>query len=238
MRQDGHGVLVVVPAYNEEGALEGVVEGIRLHAPEAHVLVVDDGSTDSTAAVARDCGAYLIRLPFNCGIGTAMQTGYLFASEKGYNAAVQVDGDGQHDPAQIPFLLEPIWDGKADVVIGSRFLGTDGYRSTAARRLGIAWLAGLVSWLGRGRFSDPTSGFRAANRRAIQLFACEYPTDYPEPEVIVPLCRHGLRVIEVPVSMRERQAGQSSITALRSAYYMLKVTLAIAIGCFRAPKWR
>lgn len=226
-------ILAIVPAYNEEGAVGRVIEETRLHFPSVDVLVVYDGSTDGTADVARSRGAHLVRFPFNCGIGTTMQTGYLFALESGYDVAIQVDGDGQHDPAQLMRLLKPILDDTADVVIGSRFLSGDGYRSTAARRVGIAWLATLISRVTGQQITDPTSGFRAANRTAIAFFASEYPTDYPEPEVIVPLCRRGLRLVEVPVTMRQRQAGRSSITTLRSIYYMVKVTLAITVGLLR-----
>ncbi len=231
-------VLVIIPAYNEEGAIGGVIEEVRLHLPNADVLVVDDGSGDGTPAIVKSREAQFVRLPFNCGIGTAMQTGYKFAQQNGYDVAIQVDGDGQHDPAQLPVLLKPILTGAADLVIGSRFLGSNGYKSTTTRRIGIAWLASFVSWLSKSRITDPTSGFRAGNRAAIRFFASEYPTDYPEPEVVVPLCRRGFRVVEVPVTMRHRQAGKSSITALRSVYYMVKVTLAIAIELLRIPDRR
>jgi len=227
-------ILVIIPAYNEERSISAVIDEIRWNLLDADVLVVDDGSDDATAEIARQKGACVVHLPFNCGIGAAMQTGYLFAQERGYEVAVQVDADGQHDPSQCPRILKPILDGDADVVIGSRFLEGSGYRSTAARRAGIIWLSILISSMARARFSDPTSGFRAASRAAFSYFASDYPTDYPEPEVIVPLCRRGFRVIEAPVTMRNRKTGRSSITALRSIYYMIKVTLAVSVGLLRA----
>lgn len=231
-------VVVVVPAFNEEHSLGAVLDELRCQLPSADVVVVDDGSTDRTGEVAQTRGVGLIRLPFNCGIGVTMQTGYLLARRNNYDVAIQVDGDGQHDPAELERLIAPIVHDTADVVIGSRFLCDGGDKSTAARRAGIAWLAAIISRLSGQRITDPTSGFRAANRAAISAFAADYPNDYPEPEVIVPLCRRGFRISEVPVTMRERQGGKSSITALRSVYYMLKVTLSILVGLFRTTARR
>jgi len=196
--------------------------------------VVDDGSEDGTGEIARANGAEVLRLPFNCGIGVAMQTGYLFADRGGWEVVVQIDADGQHDPAQAHLLIEPILQGRADLTIGSRFLGAPGYRSTPARRFGIAWFARLVSLLVGMRLSDPTSGFRGAGRNVIRYFARDYPADYPEPEVLFGLHRAGMRLIEVPVAMTRRAAGRSSISTLRSVYYLFKVTLAIMMGPLRA----
>lgn len=232
-------LLLIIPAYNEAGAIEQVIKNSRQQIPEADVLVVDDGSADQTARLAREAGAIVVSLPFNCGIGTAMQTGYLYALQHDYDIAIQVDGDGQHDPAQIYSLVLPIIEGRADLVIGSRFIESDSFhsdeafRSTAVRRVGIAWLARLISLIVHQRITDPTSGFRAANKPAIASFAREYPLDYPEPEVIVSLHRSGLRIAEVPAKMMSRQSGQSSITAIRSVYYMIKVTLAILVTLIR-----
>jgi glycosyltransferase involved in cell wall biosynthesis len=174
-----------------------------------------------------------VRLPFNLGIGAAVQTGFRFAHERGYELAVRLDGDGQHDPAQLRSVVTPVAAGEADIAIGSRFLGEGGYRSSAARRVGIRVLAGVVSAIAGRRLTDTTSGFQALNARAAALYAAELPHDYPEVEGLVMAVRHGLIVTEVPVTMRERAHGSSSIGALASVYYMLKVLLAIFIDLFR-----
>lgn len=225
--------LVIVPAYNEEGSIESVIQELRAAEPELDVIVVDDGSADRTAAVAAATGARVVNLPYNVGIGGAVQTGYQYALEHGFDLAVQVDGDGQHDPLEISRLLEPLLDGRADMVVGSRFAPGGGYRGTPLRRIGIRLFAAIVSLIVRARVTDTTSGFRAVNRKAIQLFATDYPHDYPEVEATVVLVRHGLKMREVPVKMRVRETGASSITALRSGYYMIKVLLALFIGLFR-----
>jgi glycosyltransferase involved in cell wall biosynthesis len=225
--------IAIVPAYNEEGSLGQVLEEIRAVDPEIEIVVVNDASTDGTERVAAAAGVPVVRLPFNVGIGSTVQTGYQYALEHGFELAVQVDGDGQHDPREITALLEPIYDGRADLVVGTRFATGGGYRGTPMRRVGIRLFAGIVSLIVRQRVSDTTSGFRAVNGRALRLFAAEYPHDYPEVESIVLLSRHGLRMLEVPVQMRVRESGASSITALRAAYYMIKVLLALFIGLFR-----
>jgi len=225
--------LAIVPALNEEVSVGRVIDEIRAFDPGFEIAVVDDGSTDRTAGVAADRGAHVIRLPFNLGIGGAMQTGYRYAFDQGYDLAVQVDGDGQHDPAQLPLILKPLLDGNADLVVGSRFAGPGAYRSTLARRIGIRIFAGVVSAVVRQRVTDTTSGFRAVNRKGIALFAADYPHDYPEVEATVMCVKHKLRLTEVPVEMRERSGGRSSITAFRSIYYMTKVLLAIFVGLFR-----
>src|SRR5439155_7567663 len=204
--------LAIVPAFNEEASVGRVIDEIRAFDPGFEVVVVDDGSTDRTAGVADDRGAHVIRLPFNLGIGGAMQTGYRYAFEQGYDLAVQVDGDGQHDPAQLPLILKPVLDGNADLVVGSRFAGPGAYRSTMARRIGIRIFAGVVSAVVRQRVTDTTSGFRAVNRKGIALFASDYPHDYPEVEATVMCVKHKLRLTEVAVEMRERSGGRSSIT--------------------------
>ena len=227
--------LAIVPAFNEEVSVGRVIDEIRAFDPGFEIAVVDDGSTDRTAGVAADRGAHVIRLPFNLGIGGAVQTGYRYAFERGFDVAVQVDGDGQHDPAELPKILEPVLAGAADLVVGSRFAaaGDEAFRSSAARRVGIRVFAGVVSAIVRQRVTDTTSGFRAVNRKGIALFAADYPHDYPEVEATVMCVRHKLRLQEVPVEMRERSGGRSSITALRSVYYMAKVLLAIFVGLFR-----
>jgi len=226
--------VAIVPARNEEGAIGGVVREIRAFDPALEVVVVDDGSADRTAAVAAAAGAHVVRLPFNLGIGGAVQTGFRYALAHGFDIAVRLDGDGQHDAAQLPAVIEPILAGEADIVVGSRFAARDGhYRGPLARRLGIRLFAAIVSLLVGQRVTDTTSGFQALNRRGIALFAADYPHDYPEVEATVMVHRHRLRLLEVPVQMRERAAGSSSITALRSVYYIAKVLLALFVGIFR-----
>lgn len=226
--------IAIVPAFREEGAIAGVVAEIRAFDPKLDVVVVDDGSPDETGAVARAAGAAVVRLPFNLGIGGAVQTGFKYALEHGYELAVRLDGDGQHDPTELPKLTGPVLAGEADIVVGSRFAETRGaYRAPLARRVGIGLFARVVSVLVRQRVTDTTSGFQALNRRGIALFAADYPHDYPEVEATVMVVRHQLRLLEVPVRMREREHGSSSITALRSAYYVVKVLLALFVGLFR-----
>ena len=225
--------VAIVPAHNEQGSVAAVIEEIRAVDPGLHVVVVDDGSTDDTSRVARRAGAEVVRLPYNLGIGGAMQTGFQYARDHGFQLAVQVDGDGQHDPRELPALVEPLLDGKADMVVGSRFAAASGYRGPRSRRLGIQLFAWAVSLLVRQRVTDTTSGFRALNRRAIVLFAADYPHDYPEVEATVLVFRHKLRMVEVPVRMRTRASGRSSITPFRSLYYMVKVSLALFVGLFR-----
>jgi glycosyltransferase involved in cell wall biosynthesis len=225
--------LAIVPAYNEEASVESVIRELRGVEPELEIVVVDDGSADRTTAVAAAAGAHVVTLPYNVGIGGAVQTGYQYALEHGFEIAIQVDGDGQHDPSEIAYVLEPILDGRADLAVGTRFAKGGGYRGTRVRRVGIRIFAWVVSLMVGQRVSDTTSGFRAVNRKALRLFAAQYPHDYPEVESIVLLSRHGLRMVEVPVQMRVREMGNSSITTLRAAYYMIKVLLALFIGLFR-----
>jgi glycosyltransferase involved in cell wall biosynthesis len=225
--------VAIVPAFNEQDTVGRVIDEVRAFDPGFDVVVVDDGSTDRTAAIASARGAHLLRLPFNLGIGGAVQTGYRFAFENGYDLAVQIDGDGQHDPRELPLILAPVLADEADMVVGSRFAGSGAYRPPAMRRVGIRVFAWVVSRLVGQRVTDSTSGFRAVNRRGIELFAADYPHDYPEVEATVMAVRHRLRLREVPVAMRERGGGRSSITAARSVYYMLKVLLALFIGLFR-----
>lgn len=231
-RRDTPRCLAIVPAYNEEASIAGVVFEIRHFDPSVEVLVVDDGSSDATAACAEEAGARVLRLPLNLGIGGAVQAGYMYALEHGFDVAVQVDGDGQHDARELGQLLEPVIAGRADMSIGTRFAGRRAYRASRARRVGIGLFAALISIRVRQRMTDTTSGFRAVNRRGIRLFAAEYPHDYPEVESIVTAARGNLSVCEVPVLMRPRFAGQSSITAFGSFYYVVKVLLALFVGLF------
>ena len=227
--------VAIVPALNEEHRIGRVIDELRAFDPGLDVVVVDDGSVDGTSRAAAAAGARVLRLPFNLGIGGAVQTGFRFAFEQDYDVAVRVDGDGQHDPAQLGRVLEPVLRGDADIVVGSRFASglPSGYRSSRSRRIGIRLLAAVVSRIVGQRVTDTTSGFQALNREGIALFSRDYPHDYPEVEATVMVFRHRLRLLEVPVEMRERGGGRSSITALRSIYYMVKVLLAIFVGLFR-----
>jgi hypothetical protein len=227
--------VAIVPAHDEQASIAHVVAEIQEFDPGMDVVVVDDGSHDRTAGMADDAGAHVLRLPFNLGIGGAVQTGFRYAFEHGYDVAVRLDGDGQHDASELPKILAPVVAGEADLVVGTRFGGgaSGEYRSTAVRRVGIRFFAWVVSRLVGQRVTDTTSGFQAAGRRAIALFAVDYPHDYPEVEATVMCVKHKLRLREVPVEMRERGGGRSSITALRSIYYMVKVLLAIFVGLFR-----
>ena len=230
-------MLAIVPAYNEAAAIGSTVSELHAHAPDFDVLVVDDGSTDATAAIARSVGVPVLQLPFNVGIGGAVQAGYVYAAEQGYQVAVQVDGDGQHDPRCLPVLLERLRSRPdLNMVTGSRFLAADekGYRSSASRRLGIRIFGRILSLVVGRPVTDPTSGLRMTDRRGIELFARDYPHDYPEVEAVLLLHHHRLTAEELPVRMRERQTGTSSINASRSIYYMIKVLLAIFVGLLRA----
>ena len=226
--------VAIVPARNEEACIAGVLDELRAFDPELHLVVVDDGSLDRTAEIAAARGATVLRHPFNLGIGGAVQTGFRYALEEGFDVALRLDGDGQHNPGELPKLLVPLLAGEADIVVGSRFAGDDpGYRPPLARRIGIRLFAAVVSLLVRQRVTDTTSGFQAVNRLGIRLFASDLPHDYPEVEATVMVVRNKLRLAEVPVRMRERAGGRSSITAVRSVYYMIKVSLALFVGLFR-----
>jgi len=226
--------LAIMPAFNEEGSIGAVIDEIRAFDPDLKIVVVDDGSGDRTSEIARSRGVHVVTLPFNLGIGAAVQTGFRFARANNFDLAVQIDADGQHDPGELPAVLAPLLAGEADFVVGSRFTGDRAFRSSFVRRLGIRLFALIVSAIARQRLTDTTSGFRAVNRRGIALFAADYPHDYPEVETTVMVVKHRLRVKEVPVRMRERASGRSSITALRSVYYIFKVLLALFIDLFRS----
>jgi glycosyltransferase involved in cell wall biosynthesis len=228
--------LAIVPAYNESEVIGSTVAAIRDHAPDFDVLVVDDGSVDATAESARHAGASVLSMPFNLGIGGAVQGGYIYALEHDYDVAVQVDGDGQHDPRHIRDLLVRLCeDPQLNMVTGSRFLDPsgDGYRSSAPRRIGIRVFSWVVSMITGQRVTDPTSGFRMTNRQGIDLFARDYPHDYPEVEAIVLMHFHNLHSCEIPVVMRPRVSGESAISSTQSIYYMVKVLLAVVVGLFR-----
>ena len=220
--------LVVLLAYEEEEAIGRTVSELAGALPAADVLVVDDGSADATAAAARAAGARVVRHPFNLGVAAAEATGLAWASRQGYDAVLRMDGDGQHDPASAPALLEAVARG-AELAVGTRFGAIESFRSSAARRAGNRLLSGVVSALCGRRLTDPTSGFRAFGGRALPFFAAHFPHDYPEPDSLVWACRRGFRVEEIPVRMRPRQTGESSLGPLSSAYYMVKVSLALGL---------
>jgi glycosyltransferase involved in cell wall biosynthesis len=222
---------VIVPALNEAASIGGVVRAARSVLPGAHVIVVDDGSIDATGDEARAAGATVLRLPFNCGIGVAVQTGLRLAVAQGAERVVRLDGDGQHHASDVARLFAALEDG-ADCAVGSRFLAPDrdGYRPSWTRRLGIRWFARVLGWAGTSAVTDPTSGFFAANARAARFLARHYAPDYPEIDAVVRLARGGYRLVEVPVSMSPRVAGASSIGPLAALGYMLRVSVAILMS--------
>jgi glycosyltransferase involved in cell wall biosynthesis len=225
--------IAIVPALNEQESIARVIDEIQAFDPGLEIVVIDDGSVDRTAAVAEEKGAHVIRLPYNLGIGGSVQTGFRYAFDNGFRIAVRLDGDGQHDASQLGKLLQPVLADEADIAVGSRFAAPTGYRSSMPRRAGITILAKTVSLLVGRRVTDPTSGFQALNRHAIALFAADYPHDIPEVEAVLMTHRHRLRMIEVPVEMRERAGGRSSIGRIFAVYYMVKVLLALFVGLFR-----
>jgi glycosyltransferase involved in cell wall biosynthesis len=228
-----HQILVVMPALNEEGVVDAVVKEVRAARPDAHVLVVDDGSTDATAAVARLAGADVLTLPFNLGVGGALRAGFRYAVRYDYAAVVQVDADGQHDPAEIDLLLAALKD--ADLVIGARFAGKGNYDARGARRLAMMLLARSLSRRTRTNLTDTTSGFRAFSRRTIELFAQNYPAEYlgDTVEALVIAARGGLRIRQVPVHMRPRAGGTPSQSPIRSVIYLARAALAVALSGVR-----
>jgi glycosyltransferase involved in cell wall biosynthesis len=230
-------VLVVIPALNEAANIRPAIQGILDLQEPWDILVVDDGSTDATAARAAALGVDVLRLPFRIGIGGAVSSGLCYAAQKKYDAVIRVDADGQHDPQFMREVLAPVLRGSADLCVGSRFTGlAAGYPMSWVRRAGIIFFSKLISALTGDRVTDPTSGFCAFSARAVRLFAEHYPSDYPEPEAIVIARRAGLMFREVPAVMKERVSGLSSIRYLRTFYYMLKVTLAIMLNYLRKAK--
>jgi glycosyltransferase involved in cell wall biosynthesis len=226
--------LAIVPVFNEGASVRKVVQRLRRALPEFDVLVVDDGSTDDTVRQV-PADVPVVSLPFNLGIGGAMQTGYRFAALHGYEVAVQVDGDGQHRPAEVRRLVEELIKADADLIVGSRFLQPTKYRQSMVRKLGARVLQLLIHALAGQPMTDCTSGFRAANRQVIRAFAHWYPEDYPEPEVILLLKRAGFRIAEIPVKMRHRRSGRSSIGLLTGMFYVLRVAVCLLLDLAREP---
>jgi len=230
-------VLIIVPAYNESQAIKSTIKEIKSFFSYVDILVVDDGSTDTTRQEAIKEGVMVVSLPFNLGIGGAIQTGFKFAYEKGYSIAVQIDGDGQHDAHYLSKLLELAIDNKYDMVIGSRFIENNkGFKSSIARRAGIRFFSWLIGALTKTYVADPTSGFRVYSKKMINIFARYYPHDFPEPEAIVVARRYNAKIKEVAVQMRERKTGYSSIRYLKTLYYMIKVTFAIMLDGLKGKR--
>lgn len=225
--------LVMIPAYNEEKNIVKTVQDIQENAPDFDYIIINDCSQDHTLELCMEKGLHVLNLPVNLGIGGAVQTGYRYAAQNGYDVAVQFDGDGQHDAAYLAEMQKKLVDEGLDMVIGSRFLLHEGFQSSGARRIGIRYFTGLIRFSTGKKITDPTSGMRMANRSVIEAFAEDYPKDYPEPESVVCLLRRGGRVGEAPVKMRERENGKSSISFTKSIYYMCKVTFAILIENMR-----
>ncbi|MDO4473058.1 MAG: glycosyltransferase family 2 protein [Eubacteriales bacterium] len=225
--------LIIIPAFNEESNIEKTVSAIQKNAQGFDYVIINDCSVDHTRQICEEQGYNIVNLPINLGIGGAVQTGYKYALENGYDVAVQVDGDGQHDPEFLTTMAEHLMNNGLDMVIGSRFIEKEGFQSSALRRIGIVFFSRLIYVLTGKKITDPTSGLRMIGRNAMALFAADYPRDYPEPESVVAVLRRGMKVEEIPVIMKEREGGVSSISMKKSVYYMIKVTLAILIERIR-----
>jgi len=226
--------LVIIPAYNEEETIASVIAALHEAVPGFDILVVDDGSLDRTASIVRrQDNVELVRMPYNVGIGAAMQTGFKYAYRNGYDVAIQCDADGQHPADQIERLVTRLQQGDADLVVGSRYVADSEYTPSFSRRVGKSLLSRWVDAVIGGGITDTTSGFRAVNRRALEMFCRHYPEDYPEAEALVIMHKSGLRAVEVPVHMNPRQGGATSIRPRHAAYYMVKVGLAIFIDAFK-----
>lgn len=222
--------IIIVPAYNEAGNIVKTIEDITNHANEFDYIIVNDCSTDDTLKICRDRKYNYLNLPVNLGIGGAVQAGYRYAYYHGYDSAVQFDGDGQHDAKYLADMLEELSQSQSDMVVGSRFIEKEGFQSSAVRRIGIKYFSLLIKVLTGARITDPTSGMRMINRKLMKEFTFDYPNDYPEPDSTVDVLSRGYKVTEVPVKMKEREEGESSISPLNAVYYMIKVSLAIIIA--------
>ena len=225
--------LVIIPAYNESASIKKTIEEIKEKAPDFDYVIINDCSTDNTKKICEENHYNVINLPINLGIGGAVQTGYRYGYNEGYDYAVQVDGDGQHNPEYLEKMVEHMIENKADMVIGSRFIDKQGFQSSGTRRIGIKYFTLLIKLLTGKTITDPTSGLRMVNRDIMQVFAFDYPKDYPEPESVVSILRKKKKVEEIPVIMRARNGGVSSISIKKSFYYMIKVSLAIIIEMIR-----
>jgi glycosyltransferase involved in cell wall biosynthesis len=230
-------VLVLIPAFNESARIAEVVKSVHGVVPDYDILVVNDGSRDDTAAAAEAAGATVVSHPFNMGYGVAIQTGYKYAYAKRYDFLVQIDGDGQHDPAYIPCLLGPVIAGKTDFAIGSRFLEVESYEPSLARRAGMAFFRKMVSWITGLWITDSTSGYQAFNREVIRFFTTEvFPCDYPDADILITLHLEGFRIMELPVRMYSNVAGKSMHSGLKPFYYVFKMLLSIFVTLMRNRK--
>ncbi len=226
--------LIIIPAYNEAFGIATVIANIRKHVPDFDILVINDGSTDNTAAIASDAGAKVVSHNFNMGYGVTIQTGYKFAYEKGYKYIIQIDGDGQHDPSFISQLLEPVRNGDIDFAIGSRFLWFDSYRPSFSRRLGILFFRKLVTVIIGREISDPTSGYQAFNRDVMKFFTTDiFPYDYPDADMLITLNLAGFRMREIPVRMFANASGKTMHSGTKPLYYMVKMCLSIIVTLLR-----
>ncbi len=234
---DKNKILVIIPAFNEENNIVNTIKQIKSLSLVKDILVINDGSSDQTAANAKEEGVFVVSLPYNLGIGAAVQAGFQFAYKKDYEYVIRVDADGQHDVNYINDLLVPVLNRDADIAIGSRFIKPfTGYQSSFVRRVGINFFAQLLSFLTSQHITDPTSGFQALNRKALKVFSKYYPNDFPEPEAIVVAGRYKLKIKEIPVKMNKRASGSSSIRYLKTLYYMIKVTFAILLDKIKTKK--
>ena len=222
-------VLIIIPAYNEADGISKLIDNLIDNYSQYDYVIINDGSKDNTKNICAAKGYNIINLPINLGIGGAVQTGYKYAKENNYDVAIQIDGDGQHNPMYIEKLVEYIENGIAEVVIGSRFINREGFQSSVVRRMGIIFLSGLLYICTGTKINDVTSGYRAVNKRFIDIFAEDYSRDYPEPEAIITTLMWRGKIKEVPVIMKERETGTSSINFSKSLYYMVKVSLAILV---------
>lgn len=225
--------LIIIPAYNEEANIEKTVESILRDSSGFDYVIINDCSRDNTRKICEEKGYNIVNLPINLGIGGAVQTGYKYAVRNGYDMAVQVDGDGQHDPKFLEEMAAYLEEHDVDMVIGSRFIEKQGFQSSGLRRVGIRFFTFLIKFLTGKKITDPTSGLRMVGKNVLQIFSEEYPKDYPEPETVVGILRRGMKVEEIPVIMHEREGGVSSISMKKSVYYMVKVSLAIIIERIR-----
>ena len=225
--------IIIIPAYNEEENIERTVNAIQKSAQGFDYVIINDCSTDNTRKICEEKEFNIVNLPINLGIGGAVQTGYKYAYENGYDVAVQVDGDGQHDPEFLNTMADYLIEHQVDMVIGSRFIEKKGFQSSITRRMGLQFFSKLIKVLTGKKITDPTSGLRMIGRNVMEIFSEDYPRDYPEPESIVAVLRKNMKIEEIPVVMLERQGGVSSISPKKSIYYMIKVTLAILIERIR-----